>query len=421
MMLPSLLSPLALAVTLVASASAVNLTIPTLMQCEPATFQIEARGNVTIGAKDASRMVNVMRAFVPVMGSRNWTWCVVLLDRTHIRPCYTLLTSKVVLFSALHTHTHTLSRSLPPFAVTREAVELPENGIAVFLVTDFFGSSPFDIAQHYATAVVGPSPTNNTACLPPRYTKHLTDDLPSSHAKSIEVPVIAGVLVGFLCLLLGLVMLVMVRRRRERLLAEKCQNEAGDLQDESRHLVPPDYTPAGGGYMAKLVPGLQINSPQPAAPLPSPSTRRPGRSRGFRTWRRSTSGDDMDGELPTYGESQKQSRLMAPRFPGTRGQAFELRERLSPIRLHDAPVTSEMEIDNPDDGDGWGGRNSIFGSISASRPTTANTSLGGSIMPDVRSLADDGRDQIEMMEPEEDEPPTSPLIPRPNDQTAPRR
>ncbi|EPQ29993.1 uncharacterized protein PFL1_02666 [Pseudozyma flocculosa PF-1] len=411
-MLPTRLSLAALLAATFGCVGAVNLTIPALAQCEPATFQIEAKGNVTIGAKDASRMSNVMRAFVPVMGTVSWTW---------------------------------------------DIVELPENETAIFIVTDFFGSSPFDIAQHFATAVVGASPTNNSACLPMRF-KHTPQDLPRRHQRSIEVPVIVGVLIGFVGLLVGLVVLVMLRRRRERRMAEKNPDANGDPQDEARRLVPPDYTPAGGGYMAKLVPGLQMAAPPPppAAPSTAGSRTRSGRRRNFRTWRR-TDEDDLDGDLPSYGESQNHSRVIPPGYAGSLvaaagagsavGQSFELRERVPSLRLQTIPLTPATEVpDHGDDGDGWGGRNSIFGpgSIGSVRPAQpgggadlqhghghghgggGSSSIGASSLGGgSRSIVTSSTDRIELFhhhgdrDADEDEPITSPLLPKHADGTNP--
>lgn len=174
-------------------------------------------------------------------------------------------------------------------------MELDSGSTAIVIVTDKTGPRREDVVQTIATAPVGASPSNDSRCTKP------ARDRENHRTRGIEIPLVAGILGGILFILICLIILTMLRRRSERYGAPD--------KDEERERT----SVAGGGYMAKLVPGLQI-APPPPQPQPP---RRQRRRRGFRTHRRRE-----DEELPSYGESQRQPPKYQP-------EAFELPQRWS--------------------------------------------------------------------------------------------
>ncbi len=198
----------ALAVTVAESsfAAAALINVPALYSCEPADIRVLAKGNYTIEGRDSDSHKLVFRARVD-KGVNLVTW---------------------------------------------DSVDLIANATAIITVTD--QTTPKQTALVTASAIVQPNPSGNTTCLRQDDKSHAT-----AKQKNMVATIIGIVLAAFVALVLLLVGGMMYRRKKEK--AQKFENESLDLN----HGMPQAGVPAGGSYMARLVPGLKL---QEARPLP---------------------------------------------------------------------------------------------------------------------------------------------------------
>lgn len=238
----SALTTLALATATLVSGALLNL--PTLTTCEPADIRVLAKGNYTVEARDS-------------VSHR-------LYFRKRIRKGVSL--------------------------VTWSAVDLPLNSTAIVTVTDQIGSAATATSVVTDTAQVLPNPTGDVSCLkeadrhpsnngtgnitslnnPNSNSSNSTDaNIDSENAdrnhddrhrkQKSMIPTIIGIVVGaFLLLIVLLVGGMIWRRQKEK--GEKIESDSVDLHD-----APQGAVPAGGSYMARLVPGLKLTE---ARPLP---------------------------------------------------------------------------------------------------------------------------------------------------------
>lgn len=192
------------ALTTVSRAALINL--PTLYSCEPASIHILAKGNYTIEGRDGNSHKLVFRARI----------------------------KKGVL------------------AVTWDTVDLPANATALITVIDQI--SPTDTSNNSVQGSIFANPAGNTTCLAK------ARDHRSSAKQKTMVPTIIGIALGaFMVLVLLLIGGMLYRRRKEK--SEKIEQDSVDLN----HSYTQGSIPAGGSYMARLVPGLKL---QEARPLP---------------------------------------------------------------------------------------------------------------------------------------------------------
>ncbi|PWN49853.1 hypothetical protein IE53DRAFT_387907 [Violaceomyces palustris] len=244
--LASISYTLALSALVILSASCANITLPDLIQCEPAALGVQSVGNASLDIRNASNMDIVLQADI-AGGTTSWIW---------------------------------------------DPVDLPEDSTAIFTLTDRFGPPSNQIAQAIAHGVVLASPSGNTTCLATKRRK-LRKDM--NRTGGIEIPVVAGVLGGLLLLLLCLIFLMAWRRRREH----KSELQDSDSVDGRQRAGTPSRSfAAGGGYMAKLVPGLQ----------PTPPTQRDRSERRRRRMFLTRRFENHDPDLPTYGQSQNDAK-----------------------------------------------------------------------------------------------------------------
>lgn len=190
-----------------------TVSLPNLYSCTPAEIRVHTTGNYTIEGHDSASKQLVFRAHVNA-GVKRVTW---------------------------------------------DAVDLPANATALVTVTDQTGPSPTQTSVVTATALVAPNPVGNYTCL--AALKDNDSDGGKKHGQKTLVPTIVGVVAGaFVLLVLLLVGGALWRRKKER--AQKIENESVDL---SHSYSTQGKVPAGTSYMARLVPGLNI---QEARPLP---------------------------------------------------------------------------------------------------------------------------------------------------------
>lgn len=264
MQLSAGLSYLALLATL---ASAAMINIPPLFSCEPASIRVLAKGNYTIEGRDFDTHKLVFRARVNKgVSSVNW-----------------------------------------------DAVDLAPNATAVVTVTDQIGPSPTETTLVTAQALIQPNPTGNTTCL----VKSERDRKRGGATKSQKnmVPTIIGICLGaFLLLVILLVAGMMYRRKREK--AQKVDEDSVDL---NHSYATQGQVPAGGSYMARLVPGLVLRDarPLPRDPvLESEQANYASTRRGTHYYKNGTAPDvNAPGtgfELPSYGQSQRFSKAGLP-------------------------------------------------------------------------------------------------------------
>ncbi|SPO32164.1 uncharacterized protein UTRI_02721 [Ustilago trichophora] len=264
MHLSARLTYLALLATL---ASAAMINIPPLYSCEPASIRVLAKGNYTIEGRDLDTHKLVFRAHVNKgVSSVNW-----------------------------------------------DAVDLAPDATAVVTVTDQIGPNPTQTALVTAQALIQPNPTGNTTCL----AKSERDRKGGGATKSQKnmVPTIIGICLGaFLLLVILLVGGMMYRRKKE-----KVQKVDEDSVDLNHSYATQGNVPAGGSYMARLVPGLVL---QDARPLPrdpvleSEQANYASTRRGTHYYKNGT-GPDVNApgtgfELPSYGQSQRFSKTGLP-------------------------------------------------------------------------------------------------------------
>ncbi len=187
-------------------AAAALINVPALYSCEPADIRVLAKGNYTIEGRDSDSHKLVFRARVD-KGVNLVTW---------------------------------------------DSVDLVANATAIITVTD--QTSPKQTALVTASAIVQANPMGNTTCLREEENSRAT-----AKQKNMVATIIGIVLAAFVALVLLLVGGMMYRRKKEK--AQKFENESLDLN----HGMPHAGVPAGGSYMARLVPGLKL---QEARPLP---------------------------------------------------------------------------------------------------------------------------------------------------------
>ncbi|EST05775.1 hypothetical protein PSEUBRA_004798 [Kalmanozyma brasiliensis GHG001] len=196
---------LLLSLTLTPLALAATLTLPTLYTCSPANITVAARGNWTLEGRDSSTNKLVLRRRMD-RGDTSVLW---------------------------------------------DAVDLPSNSTALFVLTDQIRSNITSLAT--AQGLILASPTGNTTCLS-------TSKKSSNRGKGKNtVPEIIGIVLGvFLLLVILLVGGMMYRRKKER----RQRVEEDDISDNYGAKAP------GSGYMARLVPGLKMESrPLPRDPV----------------------------------------------------------------------------------------------------------------------------------------------------------
>ena len=242
--------------SLAALSHAALFNLPTLYSCEPASIRVLAQGNYTLEGRDLDSHKLFFRVHVD-KGVRSVTW---------------------------------------------DPVDLPANSTAVFTVTDQTSASQTSVGS--VQGLVYPNPTGDTACLDTRKDKGRA----SSKQKNM-VPTIVGIVLGaFFVLVLLLVAGMMYRRRKEK--TQKVEEDSVDLNHGYT-----GKTPAGGSYMAKLVPGLKL---QDARPLPR-DARLESELANYSSTRRGThyynsppapptTSADAGYELPNYHQSQRLSR-----------------------------------------------------------------------------------------------------------------
>lgn len=307
--LPSIFAALVFLVGILA----INVDIPDeFVQCEPATLSIaNSRGNVSIyirknGARKAH--VNVSLA----IDAKNWTW---------------------------------------------DPVDFPANDNFTVLVTDRSPKKKTTLSSSYFQSMIAPSPNNNNSCLPKKYRgdkkkdeedgqdgdgKDIGEHDPSfgngpdvsdgdspHHKKSTtEIAIIAGILGGLMAALIGLSVVMCLRRRREhrKITASNVLDDhdgrpivAHRIQDmqhtSSRHRVVTLFGPdgraegqailshegdAGWSYMSHMVDGLESNTPIPT----SPSARRHPSTGRRRVQTKRYDEEQKDGDLPSYRMSE---------------------------------------------------------------------------------------------------------------------
>ncbi|KAJ9478661.1 hypothetical protein PHBOTO_002177 [Pseudozyma hubeiensis] len=193
-------------VALASFSHAASITLPTLYSCEPATIRVSAQGNYTIeGRNGASRK---------------------LVFRAHVNQGVT--------------------------SVNWDAVDLAANATALITVTDQISAS--QTSDDAVQALVLANPAGNTTCLVKD-----KDHRSTPKQKSMVATIIGIALGAFFALVILLIAGMMYRRKRERL--EKVEEDSLDLD----HSYTQGSVPAGGSYMARLVPGLKL---QEARPLP---------------------------------------------------------------------------------------------------------------------------------------------------------
>ncbi|GAC98828.1 hypothetical protein PHSY_006423 [Pseudozyma hubeiensis SY62] len=194
------------AVALASFSHAASIKLPTLYSCEPAAIRVSAQGNYTIEGRDGTSNKLVFRAHVKQgVTSVNW-----------------------------------------------DAVDLAANATALIAVTDQISAS--QTSNDAVQALVLANPAGNTTCLVKD-----TDHRSTSKQKSMVATIIGIALGAFFLLVILLIAGMMYRRKRERL--EKVEEDSLDLNHSYTH----GTIPAGGSYMARLVPGLKL---QEARPLP---------------------------------------------------------------------------------------------------------------------------------------------------------
>ncbi|PWZ01637.1 hypothetical protein BCV70DRAFT_140988, partial [Testicularia cyperi] len=241
---------------------AVTFQSPTLYQCEPAVFNVSATGNFTIEGRDAATRKLVFRS----REDENVT------------------------------------------QVTWSAVDLAAGSSAIIEVTDQIGKRRSQTESINATSIILDSPTGNKTCLE-------THKKSSSASKTRSaIPAIVGAsLGGFVFLMILLVGFMMYRRRKERGLEKFDNNETNDWHSNGQAPQP------GQGYMAKLVPGLNLGEARPLPRDPVLESQQAEYALSVRNSRHFTRpkhhprvnsrGDhDIDNQLPSYNQSQRQSR-----------------------------------------------------------------------------------------------------------------
>lgn len=196
------------AVALASFSHAASITLPTLYSCEPATIRVSAQGNYTIEGRNGASRKLVFRAHVNQgVTSVNWDY-----------------------------------------------VDLAANDTALITVTDQISAS--QTSDDAVQALVQANPMGNTTCL----VKDKDKDHHSTPKQKSMVATIIGIALGaFFALVILLIAGMMYRRKREKL--EKVEEDSVDLD----HSYTQGSVPAGGSYMARLVPGLKL---QEARPLP---------------------------------------------------------------------------------------------------------------------------------------------------------
>ncbi|SNX83621.1 uncharacterized protein MEPE_02328 [Melanopsichium pennsylvanicum] len=245
--------------------SAATIELPSLYSCEPATVRVLAQGNYTIEGRDQDSHKLVFRA--------------------HVRKGVS--------------------------AVTWDSVDLVANTTAVMTVTDQIGSSPTQTALVTASATVMANPSGNTTCLlATEYDRKHKDE---HQSQKNMVPTIIGIVLGVILLLVLLLVGGMFYRRRKETL-QKIDEDSVDLNHGYSQNA--GDVPAGGDYMARLVPGLKL---QEARPLPrdpvleSEQANYASTRRGTHHYKGGTSVDvtasnAANFDLPTYGQSQHFSK-----------------------------------------------------------------------------------------------------------------
>lgn len=240
-----------------------TITVPPLYQCEPAVLTVATQGNFTFEARDNATRKILFREKLDA-GTTQITW---------------------------------------------SAVNLTADATAWFQVIDQVGTRRSQTTTDNVTAVVLNSPTGNTSCL-----KESDKDSSTTNKQSSKVPTIVGICLGVFFLLIILLVGLMVYRRKK----ERRQRIDNDSVDESHR---GGYTQPGGGYMAKLVPGLNL---QAARPLPR-DIELEGEQAKYADERRMTRHYSRPNEaevrtakvpnLPTYGQSQRLSKMPTRQQP----------------------------------------------------------------------------------------------------------
>lgn len=238
---------------------AATITVPPLYQCEPVNLTIAAEGNFTIEARDNATHKILFREKVDA-GVTQVTW----------------------------------------------TVNLTAADTAWFEVIDQVGTRRSQTTVDNATAVVLDSPTGNTSCLSKNAKAKAT-----TKQKSMVATIIGVCLGVFLLLIIGLVGLMVYRRKKER--RQRMDNDSVD--DSHRG----DYVQPGGGYMAKLVPGLNFHAARPLPrdiELETEQAKYADERRMTRHYTRPTevseartTRETRETRLPTYGQSQRLSRM----------------------------------------------------------------------------------------------------------------
>lgn len=249
-------------------ASAAMFKLPILYSCEPAIIPVLAKGNYTIESRDSNSNELVFRA--------------------HVK-------KKVN-------------------SVTWDSVELPADASVIVTVIDQLSIAGNQTAIATASATVQPNPTGNTTCLLQAQRERKDNDKGgATKAQKNMVPTIVGIVLGAFFLLVVLLVGAMMYRRKK----EKAQKVEDDSLDLNHGYGGQGNVPAGGSYMARLVPGLVM---QDARPLPrdpvleSEQANYSSTRRGTHYYKNETGPDVTNGssfELPNYGQSQRFSKAGA--------------------------------------------------------------------------------------------------------------